>query len=101
MLFVAILFLLLGGLFVALGLLIWKKEKITLIHDYHWDKVAESDKKAYCTLSGIGVLVIGVGMLLCVPIFCMTDSPIGLAPFAIGFVVGLILLIAAGRKYNR
>ena len=34
-----------GMLFVYLGYLIWIKKKIHMIHDYHWTKVKESDKK--------------------------------------------------------
>ncbi|MBD5549900.1 MAG: DUF3784 domain-containing protein, partial [Lachnospiraceae bacterium] len=31
--------------FIYLGCLMWKKEKITLLHSYHYDKVSPSDKK--------------------------------------------------------
>lgn len=44
---------LVGIVFVILGYLIWKKEKISILHDYHYDKVSEVDKKAFCTLSGL------------------------------------------------
>ena len=33
--------------FIYLGCLMWKKEKITLLHSYHYDKVSPSDKKVY------------------------------------------------------
>ena len=33
---------------IVLGYLIWKKEKISLLHEYHYDKVLEEDKKAFC-----------------------------------------------------
>ena len=39
--------LIVGILFFCLGWEIWKKEKISLIHDYHHKKVKDSDKKAY------------------------------------------------------
>lgn len=41
---------LIGGfalLFFVLGYLVWIKEKITLFHSYHYDKVAEENKKAW------------------------------------------------------
>ena len=38
--------------FIYLGCLLWKKEKITLFHSYHYDKVAPSDKKVFCKISG-------------------------------------------------
>ena len=44
--------LIVGILFFCLGWEIWKKEKISLIHDYHHKKVKDSDKKAYTTIMG-------------------------------------------------
>lgn len=35
-----------GIIFCLLGYLIWKKQKITLLHDYHYDKVSTEDKEA-------------------------------------------------------
>ena len=92
---------LVGIVLVVLGYLIWKKEKISILHDYHYDKVSEVDKKAFCTLSGIGVLFIGVGILLTAIIIGITDALWSFVFFAIGFLVGVIMLIYAGIKYNR
>lgn len=39
-------------IFIYLGWLIWKKEKITLLHSYHYDKVSPSNKKLFCKISG-------------------------------------------------
>lgn len=91
---------LVGIVLVVLGYLIWRKEKISLLHDYHYDKVAEEDKKAFCTLSGLGVFCIGAGLLITAAIIGVTGSPLSFLAFAAGFVVGLILLICAGAKYN-
>lgn len=33
--------------FIYLGCLMWKKEKITLPHNYHYDKVSLCDKKFF------------------------------------------------------
>ena len=41
---------------IYLGCLMWKKEKITLLHSYHYDKVSPSDKKVFCKISGWGVI---------------------------------------------
>ena len=92
---------LIGIVFVIFGFLIWKKEKLSLLHDYHYDKVSVEDKKAFCTLSGIGVLLIGVGLFITAIIIGITDSPWSFIAFAIGFLAGLILLIYSGAKYNR
>ena len=37
MLIELIILLIIGIAFLVIGWLIWKKEKITLIHEYHWD----------------------------------------------------------------
>ena len=90
-----------GILFVLLGYLIWKKQKINLLHDYHYDKVSEEDKEAFCALSGKGVLIIGVSMLITAAIIGITDSPWSFIVFAIGFVMGMRMLIMAGNRFNR
>ena len=87
--------------FIYLGCLMWKKEKITLLHSYHYDKVSPSDKKVFCKISGWGVIFIGIGLLVTAIIIGITDSALSFIAFALGFVVGLALLIYAGAKYNR
>ena len=84
-----------------LGWLIWKKQKITLMHDYHVDKVSEENKAAFCKLSGIGLVLIGIGLLISAAILWLTSSPYSFICFGACFVAGLVLLITAGVKYNR
>ena len=87
-------------IFIYLGWLIWKKEKITLLHSYHYDKVSPSNKKLFCKISGWGVLLIGIGLLVTAIMIGITDSALSFIAFALGFVAGLVLLIYAGVKYN-
>ena len=89
-----------GIICAVLGYLIWKKEKITLLHDYHYDKVKEEDKKAFCTLSGLGVFTIGTGLLVTAVLLGITESPWSFVVFGAAFVLGVILLIYAGIRYN-
>lgn len=97
----AIIVAVIGIVFVTLGYLMWKREKITLLHSYHYDKVSPSDKKVFCKISGWGVIFIGIGLLATAIIIGITDSALSFIAFALGFVVGLALLIYAGVKYNR
>ena len=90
-----------GVLFVVLGALAWKKEKINLFHDYHVDKVSEENKQAFCKLAGIGLIVSGAGMILTAVILTITDSVYSLLGFAVGFAVGLAMMLTAIKKYNR
>ena len=91
---------LVGIVLIVLGYLVWKKEKISLFHDYHYDKVSVEDKKAFCIISGIGVVIIGIGILITAIIIGITDSAWSFIAFAMGFVAGLILLIYAGIRYR-
>ena len=91
---------LVGLLCVILGLLLWKKEMITLLHDYHYDKVSAEDKKAFCALSGKGLSCIGAGLLTTAVILALTESAWAFLAFAVGLTIGLTLLILAGKKYN-
>ena len=56
-----VIFILLSAAFIVLGLKIWKKQRMDLIIRHHCDKVTEENKKAYCALSGIGLLLMGTG----------------------------------------
>lgn len=89
-----------GIIFIVLGLLLWKKERISLLHEYHYDKVSKANKKTFCTISGLGVVIIGVGLLLTGILIGITDSAWSFLVFAICFVIGLALLIYAGVRYN-
>ena len=97
----AIIVAVIGIVFITLGYLMWKKEKITLLHSYHYKKVSPSDKEAFCKISGWGVISIGIGLLVTAVIIGITDSVLSFIAFALGFVAGLVLLIYAGAKYNR
>lgn len=82
-------------LFFVLGYLVWIKEKIALFHSYHYNKVTEENKKAFCKISGIGIGVLVAGIICSV-----TSSAWGGIAIAIGFLLGLTMLIYAGIKYN-
>ena len=87
-------------LFFYLGFLIWKKERINLIHDYHYTKVKEKDKKAYTSIMGKAMIIMGIGMILS-GIMCMViySAKCGIV-FGISFILGLGMMIYAQIKYN-
>lgn len=90
-----------GVLFLVWGFLIWKKRKITLIHKYHYDKVAETDKEAFTSLVGKGAVIIGAGMVITGAVDLITNSAWGWIIFGVCFAVGFALMISAITKYNR
>lgn len=90
-----------SALFFYLGFLIWKKERINLIHDYHYTKVKEKDKKAYTSIMGKAMIVIGIGMAISGVIGIFIDSLKSTILFGITFLIGLCMMIFAQIKYNR
>ena len=90
-----------GLLFLYLGYLIWIKQKITIIHDYHHTKVAEKDKKAYTGIMGKAMLVIGVGLLVSGAVGFFVDDAKCIIPLAVLGIAGLAMMVYAQVKYNR
>ena len=97
---ISVLLVCLGSVLIRLGLAIWKKQKMELIIRYHCDRVREENRAAFCTLSGIGVLVMGIGMILSGICVLLTPSPLALLPLAAGLTAGITLLIFAQIRYN-
>lgn len=90
-----------GILLVVLGYLVWKKERTDLLHSYHTEHIAPENRKAYCTLSGIGLLVIGISLCITAVILGVTDSAMSFLFFAAGLAAGLTMLLLAGLQYDR
>lgn len=88
-------------MFFYLGFLLWKRERIDIIHDYHVKKVKERDKKAYTTIMGKAMIVIAIGLAVSGIIGVMTDSAkkSGI-PFGAAFILGLCMMLYAQIKYN-
>lgn len=90
----------LGILFVFIGWGLWKKEKITWIHDYHYTKVTEENKKPYTEKMGKAMIIIGCGAFLTGIIDMITGTGYGLVALGIGIVWGLGKMYLAQKKYN-
>ena len=88
-----------GLLLAAMGFLIWKKQKVSLLHDYHYKNVKEEDLPAYTKEMGLGLIVMGLGIIL-TGVLDLLESSFWWAAMAAGFVIGLILIIHAQKKYN-
>jgi flagellar biosynthesis protein FlhB len=100
MLFELIMMNVLGVIFIYIGFMILKKEKISLIHSYHYQKVKECDKKAYSQMIGIGVLLMGIGMILTGIIDYITKTAYGWFFFGGFFIIGIVIMFKAQNKYN-
>ncbi|MEG1782688.1 MAG: DUF3784 domain-containing protein [Oscillospiraceae bacterium] len=91
---------LIGLIFIYLGLMIWKKQKKSLIHSYHYTRVKEKDIKAYTEMMGKGVLLIGIGCVFTGVFDYITKSAGGWVGFGMAFFWGLSLIVKAQKKYN-
>ena len=89
-----------GILFLCFGWTIWKKERISLIHAYHYQRVKDRDKKGYTEQMGKALLLIGAGIILTGLTDFMTKTLYGWWIFGVSFCTGLIRIIYAQIKYN-
>ena len=88
-----------GLLCIVMGLVIWKKQKVSLVHDYHYRNVKKDDIPAYTRLLGIGLILIGAG--ICVTgLFNLFESDLWWIPMLAGFLSGIPVMNKAQKKYN-
>lgn len=91
---------LIGLLMCYLGWLIWKKERINLIHSHHYARVSEADKKPYTEKMGKALLIMGIGCFLTGMADFITRTHFGWIFFGLGFIIGAVLFVKAQHKYN-
>ena len=86
-------------LLIVMGLLLWKKQKISLLHSYHYQNVKKENIRAYCRQMGIGLIIMGAGIgitgflhLLCCSVWWISLTA--------GFAAGFAVMHCAQMKYN-
>lgn len=90
-----------GVVLMILGYLVWKREKINILHGYHYRNVSPANKKDFCKVTGQGLILIGSGLLITGIVISITHSMYSFIAFAVGLIAGLTLLIYSEKKYNR
>ena len=95
-----IIVLIIGFAIIFIGWCIWKKEQITLIHDYHYTRVAEKDKKSYTEKMGKACIILGIGMILMGITNFATKTAYGWIFYGVFIVWSLIIMFMAQKKYN-
>ena len=88
-----------GALLIWLGLLLWKKQKTGLLHDYHYKNVSAEDIPAYTRTMGIGLIIIGAGIVF-TGVFDIFSSRLWWIPLMAGLIAGLTVMHKAQKKYN-
>lgn len=88
-----------GAICVILGLLLWIRRKVSLLHDYHYRNVRKEDLPAYTRQMGIGLILIGAGIMI-TGLLNLAYSSLWWILLAAGFVSGITVLYRAQKKYN-
>ena len=99
MIFGVIIELAVGAICIVLGILLWKKQRITILHDYHYKHVKKDDIPAYTRQMGIGLIIIGAGIII-TGLLNLAYSALWWIPLLTGFVIGLAAIYRAQKKYN-
>ena len=88
-----------GALCIVLGLLVWLKKMVKILHSYHYKKVKEEDIPAYTRLVGISLILVGVGIAV-TGVLDLFNIALWWVSLVVGIVAGMTLLIVAQKKYN-
>ncbi len=88
-----------GAICIVLGMLLWKKQKVSVLHDYHYKNVKEEDLPAYTRQMGIGLIVIGAGINI-TGLLNLVKSSLWWIPLLAGFILGIAVIYMAQKKYN-
>ena len=83
-----------------MGLIIWLKRKITLIHDYHYEHVTEENIKPYTMMIGIDLIIMASSMLAAGIFLLITKNPHYFLIMGVGLLIGIIMFIIVQKKYN-
>ncbi|MGN0686582.1 MAG: DUF3784 domain-containing protein [Oscillospiraceae bacterium] len=83
------------------GYLIGIKKKIRLVHSYHYKRVAEQDKPAFCRGVGLGNAIIGLAALLVPVLTRLIGEDTALIIAAVAAVIALVIVFFTIIRYNR
>ena len=95
-----ILFSVFGIIMIVLGLIVWKKQKTSLVHDYHCTKVSAENVEKYCATMGKGIILIGAGLIGCGVINYFASMIYGFSILAVSFIIAFVIMGKAQKKYN-
>ncbi len=88
-----------GLLCVVFGLLLWKKQRISLLHDYHYKNVKKEKIPAYTRQMGTGLILAGAG-IIGAGLLDLAYSPLWWVSLSAGIIAGLAVIFRAQKKYN-
>lgn len=94
---------LMGFLFSVIGLIIWKRQKITLINGYNNRNVKKEDVKEYTESIGKSYVIMGSAMMI-LGVLGMTNNEnykvIGTIVYMIGLIISIVKFAKTQKKYK-
>ncbi len=92
--------LLIGLIIIVMGLVLWKKQKISLMHSYHYKNVADEYVPVYTKWQGIALLLTGIATMA-MGILIFLDFPlIGVIQLIVLYGLSVIIFVKTQLKYN-
>ena len=88
-----------GAALVVMGVLLWKKRMVSLLHDYHYKNVSEEDMPAYTRQMGAGLVIIGAGIII-TGLCDIAGSRFWWVSLTAGIAIGLAVILRAQKRYN-
>ena len=89
-----------AALLCYLGWQIWKKQKISLLHSYHYRRVKTADIPEYTRQMGQALIIMGSGLAICGLLRIITAGFLPYAVMICGFAIGILMSHRAQMKYN-
>ena len=96
-------FLFLGLLFIIQGIIIWKKQMVTLTFDFNSKNVKKEDVKHYTKSFGIAFTIIGIALLLTMISMVAYNGRFqeeGFILFLVAFIISMTIIIKTQVKYK-
>lgn len=98
-----IILLFIGTLFIILGLIIWKQQRVTLTFDLNSKSLKKEDRKAYAKSFGIAYSILGIAFMS-VPVSNLVYNSrfqeVGFIIFLIAFIISMTIIIKTQVKYK-
>ncbi|MBD7912061.1 DUF3784 domain-containing protein [Clostridium cibarium] len=94
---------LMGFLFSLIGLIIWKKQKITLINGYNNRNVKKEDVKGYTESIGKAYIIMGTTMMILGILGLLNNENykvVGAIVYMVGVVISIIKFVKTQKKYR-
>ncbi len=89
-----------GILCMILGIIVWKKQKLSLIHDYHIQNIQPENVPAYTRQIGAGLILCGAGCWTIGTAIVTEKTGLLIVGLLLGLLIGTAILAGAQIRYG-